>query len=158
MARPLTGGLRFQRGTWWASIPDKTAASGRRYESFLAEDDARAWLAQAVTALQANLPLPDAERFRTRKPTSRPKSAPPKPAKIQPDIASVANAWMNAAYEDLRRGGPDRAERVRRIIDGYLAYLDSDELVEQLADNPFTPVDLPGLVGSTLNSLARQLA
>ena len=27
---------------------------------------------------------------------------------------------MNAAYEDLRRGGPDRAERVRRIIDGYL--------------------------------------
>ena len=27
---------------------------------------------------------------------------------------------MSAAYEDLRRGGPDRAERVRRIIDGYL--------------------------------------
>jgi hypothetical protein len=120
MARPLKGGLRFQRGTWWASVPDKTAASGRRYESFLAEDDARAWLAQAVTALQANLPLPDAERFRICKPTRRPKPAPPKPAKIQPDIASVANAWMNAAYEDLRRGGPDRAERVRRIIDGYL--------------------------------------
>lgn len=120
MARPLTGGLRFQRGRWWASVPDKTAASGRRYESFLAEDDARAWLAQAVTALQTNLPLPDAERFRAHKPTRRPKPAPPKPAKIQPDIASVANAWMNAAYEDLRRGGPDRAERVRRIIDGYL--------------------------------------
>jgi AcrR family transcriptional regulator len=120
MARPLTGGLRFQRGTWWASLPDKTAASGRRYESFLAEDDARAWLAQAVAALQASRPLPDAERFRIRKPTRQPKPAPPKPAKIQPDIASVANAWMNAAYEDLRRGGPDRAERVRRIIDGYL--------------------------------------
>ena len=27
---------------------------------------------------------------------------------------------MNAAYEDLRRGGPERAERVRRIVDGYL--------------------------------------
>ena len=120
MARPLTGGLRFQRGRWWASIPDKMLASGRRYESFLAEDDARAWLAQAVTALQGNLPLPDAERFRICKPASRPKPAQPKPAKIQPDIASVANAWMNAAYEDLRRGGPDRAERVRRIIDGYL--------------------------------------
>ena len=120
MARPLTGGLRFQRGRWWASVPDKTAASGRRYESFLAEDDARAWLAQAVTALQAHLPLPDAERFRIHKRTRRPKPAPPKPATIQPDIASVANAWMNAAYEDLRRGGPDRAERVRRIIDGYL--------------------------------------
>ena len=120
MGRPLTGALRFQRGTWWASVPDKTTASGRRYESFLAEDDAQAWLTQAVTALRADLPLPDAARFRTRKPTSRPKPAPPKPAKIQPDIASVANAWMNAAYEDLRRGGPDRAERVRRIIDGYL--------------------------------------
>jgi AcrR family transcriptional regulator len=120
MGRPLSGGLRFQRGRWWASIPDKTTASGRRYESFLAEDDARAWLAQATAAVRANRPLPDAGRFRTHKPTTRPKPAPPKPAKIQPDIASVANAWMNAAYEDLRRGGPDRAERVRRIIDGYL--------------------------------------
>ena len=27
---------------------------------------------------------------------------------------------MNAAYEDLRRGGPERADRVRRIVDGYL--------------------------------------
>ncbi len=120
MARPLTGGLRFTRGRWWASVPDKTAASGRHYEAFLAEDDARAWLTQAVATVHANLPLPDAERFRAHKPTRRPKPAPPQAAKIQPDIASVANAWMNAAYEDLRRGGPDRAERVRRIIDGYL--------------------------------------
>jgi hypothetical protein len=120
MARPLTGGLRFTRGRWWASVPDKAAVSGRHYESFLAEDDARAWLTQAVAAAQAGRPLPDAERFRIHKPTSRPKPAAPKPAKIQPDIASVAKAWMDAAYEDLRRGGPDRAERVRRIIDGYL--------------------------------------
>jgi integrase len=120
MGRPLTGGLRFQRGTWWASVPDKTAASGRRYESFLAEDDARAWLAQAVTAVQANLPPPDAERFRTRKRTSRPKPAAARPVRIRLDVASVSKAWMSAAYEDLRRGGPDRAERVRRIVDGYL--------------------------------------
>ncbi|MGH9106409.1 MAG: hypothetical protein ACRDZX_11370, partial [Acidimicrobiales bacterium] len=120
MARPLKGGLRFTRGRWWASVPDKTAASGRRYESFLSEDDARAWLTQAVAAVQAGRRQPGAERFRTHKPTRRPKSAPPQPAKIQPDIASVANAWMNAAYEDLRRGGPERAERVRRIVDGFL--------------------------------------
>jgi integrase len=121
MARPLTGGLRFTRGRWWASVPDKAAASGRHYESFLAEADARAWLTQAVAALEANLPLPDAERFRTRKPASRTKTAAkPAPARIQPDVASVAKAWMSAAYEDLRRGGPDRAERVRRIVDGYL--------------------------------------
>jgi len=120
MARPLTGGLRFQRGTWWASVPDKSAASGRRYESFLAEDDARTWLAQAVPAVQAGRPLPDPEAFRTRKRSTRPKPAAAPPAKIQPDVASVAKAWMSAAYEDLRRGGPDRAERVRRIVDGYL--------------------------------------
>ena len=120
MARPLRGGLRFQRGTWWASVPDRTAASGRRYESFLAEDDARTWLAQAVTALQAGRPLPDAEGFRTRKRSTRPKPTAARAAKIQPDVASVAKAWMSAAYEDLRRGGPDRAERVRRIVDGYL--------------------------------------
>ena len=44
----------------------------------------------------------------------------PTVTKIQPDVASVAKAWMSAAYEDLRRGGPDRAERVRRIVEGYL--------------------------------------
>jgi integrase len=121
MARPLSGGLRFQRGRWWASVPDKAATSGRHYESFLAEDDARAWLAQAVPAVRAGRSLPDAERFRTTKPARRTKtSAKPAPAKIQPDVASVAKAWMSAAYEDLRRGGPDRAERVRRIVDGYL--------------------------------------
>jgi integrase len=120
MGRPLTGGLRFQRGTWWASVPDKTAASGRRYESFLAEEDARVWLAQAVPAVQAGRPLPAPEGFRTRKRSTRPKPAAAAPAKIQPDVASVAKAWMSAAYEDLRRGGPDRAERVRRVIDAYL--------------------------------------
>ncbi|MCU4185183.1 hypothetical protein K6U06_12485 [Acidiferrimicrobium sp. IK] len=121
MARPLNGGLRFQRGRWWASVPDKAATSGRHYESFLAEDDARAWLAQAVPAVRTGRPLPDAERFRTTKPARRTKaSAKPAPAKMQPDVASVAKAWMAAAYEDLRRGGPDRAERVRRIVDGYL--------------------------------------
>lgn len=120
MARPLNGGLRFQRGRWWASVPDKAATSGRHYESFLVEDDARAWLTQAVAARKAGVPLPDAERFRTRKRPARPKPAAPPPARIQPDVASVAKAWMSAAYEDLRRGGPDRAERVRRIVDGYL--------------------------------------
>ncbi|MGH9104192.1 MAG: helix-turn-helix domain-containing protein, partial [Acidimicrobiales bacterium] len=121
MTRPLRGGLRLARGRWWASVPDKTSASGRRYESFLAEDDARAWLAQAVPALVAGRPLPDAEWFRTTKPVSRTRPATrPAPAKIQPDVATVAKAWMAAAYEDLRRGGPDRAERVRRIVDGYL--------------------------------------
>ena len=121
MARPLNGGLRFQRGRWWASVPDKAATSGRHYESFFAEDDARAWLAQAVPAVRTGRPLPDAERFRTTKPAKRTApSAKPPSAKMQSDVASVAKAWMAAAYEDLRRGGPDRAERVRRIVDGYL--------------------------------------
>ena len=48
MGRPLARGMRFQRGTWWASIPDKASSSGLRYESFLAEEDARAWLTRAV--------------------------------------------------------------------------------------------------------------
>ena len=89
MGRPLTGSLRCQRGTWWASLPEaKAAASGRRDEPFPAEDDARAWLAQAVTALQADQPLPDPERFRhpqapaatpSRPRLSRPRSSPTSP-------------------------------------------------------------------------------
>jgi integrase len=121
MGRPLTGSLRHYQGLWWASVPEAKGESRRRDESFLAEDDAQAWLAQAVTALRAGRPLPDADRFRTPKPASRPKpAARPEPRKISPDVASVAQAWMAAAYEDLRRGGPDRAERVRRIVDRYL--------------------------------------
>jgi integrase len=121
MGRPLTGSLRHYQGLWWASVPEAKGVTRRRDESFLAEDDAHAWLAQAVTAVRAGRPLPDADRFRTRKPPTRPKpAARPEPRKISPDVASVAQAWMVAAYEDLRRGGPDRAERVRRIIDGYL--------------------------------------
>ena len=120
MGRPLTGSLRRHQGLWWASAPEAQGATHRREESFRSEDDARSWLAQAVSALQAGRPLPDADRFRTHKRAVRLKPEAPPPAKVQPDIASVAQAWMNAAYEDLRRGGPDRAERVRRIVDGYL--------------------------------------
>ena len=120
MGRPLTGSLRRYQGLWWASVPESRGAARRHDESFRSEDDARSWLAQAVAALNVGGPLPDAERFRTRKRSAPPKPPAPPPARIQPDVASVAKAWMNAAYEDLRRGGPDRAERVRRIVDGYL--------------------------------------
>jgi integrase len=120
MGRPLTGSLRRYQGLWWASVPESKGAARRRDESFRSEDDARSWLGQAVAALNVGGPVPDAERFRTRKRPARPEPVAAPQARIQPDVASVAKAWMNAAYEDLRRGGPDRAERVRRIIDGYL--------------------------------------
>jgi integrase len=120
MGRPLTGSLRSYQGLWWVSVPEARGASRRRHESFVAEADARSWLAQAIAAVRQGSPLPDPERFRTKARTSRKAPAQPQPLRIQPDIASVARAWMNAAYEDLRRGGPERAERVRRIVEGYL--------------------------------------
>jgi hypothetical protein len=120
MGRPLTGSIRSYRGLWWASVPEARGSARRRHESFVAEDDARSWLAQAVAALRQDRPLPDPARFRTKTRAQRRASSRLEPAKIHPDVASVARAWMNAAYEDLRRGGPERAVRVRRIIDGYL--------------------------------------
>jgi integrase len=36
------------------------------------------------------------------------------------DVASVARMWVAAAYEDLRRAGPDRATQVRGILDRYV--------------------------------------
>lgn len=36
------------------------------------------------------------------------------------DIASVARRWVAAAYDDLRRAGPERADQVRHLIDGYI--------------------------------------
>ena len=120
MGRPLSGSVRSYQGLWWVSVPESRGSSRRRHESFVAEADARSWQAQAVAALRQNRPLPDPERSRTTKRSQRRSAARPAPAKIQPDVASVARAWMNAAYEDLRRGGPERADRVRRIVDGYL--------------------------------------
>jgi integrase len=121
MGRPLTGSLRQQGDRWWASVPFAQGADKRHECSFHTENDARAWLAQAVIAVRVGTPVPEPHSFRTAKPTPRRKpSASPTQPVISPDVASVAKAWMTAAYEDLRRGGPDRAERVRRIIDGYL--------------------------------------
>jgi hypothetical protein len=39
---------------------------------------------------------------------------------VPADVASVARMWVGAAYDDLRRAGPDRAFEVRRILDGYV--------------------------------------
>ena len=66
MGRPLTGSLRSYQGLWWASVPEARGASRRRHESFVAEDDARSWLAQAVAAVRQGSPLPDPNRFRTQ--------------------------------------------------------------------------------------------
>ena len=119
MGRPLTGSLRRQNNRWRASVPGAKGTARRREEGFASRADAQAWLTAAVTALANDRPIPDAARFRTQRPP-RPTPAPAEPAKLQPDVASVAKAWMAAAYEDLRRGGPGRAERVRRIVEGFL--------------------------------------
>ncbi|HZT67368.1 MAG TPA: hypothetical protein VFA11_16385 [Acidimicrobiales bacterium] len=118
MGRPLTGSVRHHRNRWWASVPNP--GGGRREEGFASEADARAWLAAAVDAYRAGQPAPDPSRYRRTR--ARPAKAAPKqePAKVAQDIASVSKAWMAAAYEDLRRGGPERAERVRRIVEAYL--------------------------------------
>jgi len=118
MSRPLAGSIRRRQGGWCASIPEQHGAIRRREERFATEAEARIWLAQAVAATRAGRSIPDPIR---RNPTApgagrRAEAAPV----IRPDIASVANAWMAAAYEDLRRGGPERAERVRRIVEAYL--------------------------------------
>ena len=122
MGRPLTGLAPLPPGPWWASLPAAKGRLSRREEGFASEDDARAWLAQAVAALQATaVPSPARSGSApTSRPARRPAPARPEPPKLQPDVASVAKAWMAAAYEDLRRGGPERAERVRRIVEGYL--------------------------------------
>lgn len=39
---------------------------------------------------------------------------------VSGDVASVAEKWAVAAYDDLRRAGPDRAAQVRRILDSYV--------------------------------------
>jgi len=120
MGRPLTGSIRHHQNRWWASVPETKGAARRREEGFASQADARAWLTAAVTAIANGRPLPDPDRFRTHKPTRATPPTQSEPAKLQPDVASLAKAWMAAAYDDLRRGGPERAERVRRIVEGFL--------------------------------------
>ncbi len=120
MGRPLTGSIRHHQNRWWASVPETKGAARRREEGFASQADARAWLTAAVTAIANGRPVPDPDRFRTHKPTRATPPAQREPAKLQPDVASLAKAWMAAAYDDLRRGGPERAERVRRIVEGFL--------------------------------------
>jgi integrase len=114
MSRPLTGSIRQREGRWCATLPVAKGSIQRRQERFATEYEARAWLDRAVTAVQAGQPIPDPVRRPVRNEVAAPTP------QISPDIASVANAWMSAAYEDLRRAGPERAESVRRIVDAYL--------------------------------------
>jgi hypothetical protein len=117
MSRPLTGSIRQRQGGWCASLPAHRGTIRRREERFATETEARAWLAHAVAALLAGRPIPDPPR---RTQTAGAQVSEQEAPAIRPDIGSVADAWMAAAYEDLRRGGPERAERVRRIVEGYL--------------------------------------
>jgi hypothetical protein len=39
---------------------------------------------------------------------------------VPDDVASVAQMWVAATYDDLRRAGPDRGTRVRGVLDGYV--------------------------------------
>lgn len=39
---------------------------------------------------------------------------------VPDDVASVAQMWVAAAYDDLRRAGPDRGIRVRGVLDRYV--------------------------------------
>jgi integrase len=119
VSRPLTGSVRQRQGRWCASLPAERGTVRRREERFATEGEARAWLAQALAAVREGRPIPDPVR-RPTKPRARTAGAEPSSPAISPDIASVANAWMAAAYEDLRRGGPERAESVRRIVEAYL--------------------------------------
>ncbi len=118
MSRPLTGSVRQHQGRWCASLPVETGTVRRREERFATEKEARAWLAEAVAAVREGRRVPDP--VRRTPPSRRKEAAGSSVAKISPDVASVANAWMAAAYEDLRRGGPERAESVRRIVEAYL--------------------------------------
>ncbi|MGB7051924.1 MAG: hypothetical protein WBG41_10165, partial [Acidimicrobiales bacterium] len=114
MSRPLTGSIRQREGRWCATLPVAKGSIQRRQERFVTEYEARSWLDRAVAAVRAGQPIPDPVRRPVRREAGVPTS------QISPDIASVANAWMAAAYEDLRRAGPERAESVRRIVDAYL--------------------------------------
>jgi integrase len=128
MGRPLTGSVRCYQGLWWASVPEAKGSARRCWESFASEADARAWLAGAVRARQTGRALPGPGRPRStgRAPrypgpeATEAHAVEARSVEVRADIASVAEAWTVAAYEDLRRGGPERAERVRRLIEGYI--------------------------------------
>ncbi len=42
------------------------------------------------------------------------------PSALPADIGSVGELWVNTAYDDLRRAGPDRATQVRWILNRYI--------------------------------------
>lgn len=74
---------------------------------------------------------------------------------LDESLGDKLDEGLNAA-DPARRSAVNR--EARDIIERYVDYLDSDQLVEQIADNPFTPLDLSATLGPTLQALSRQLA
>ena len=54
MSRPLTGSVRQRNGKWSATVPTSKGSRRRRQERFASEYEARSWLRQAVSAIEAN--------------------------------------------------------------------------------------------------------
>ena len=53
-------------------------------------------------------------------PIATPRPLAPTSLRLADDVASVAHRWVAAAYDDLHRAGPERADQVRHLLDGYV--------------------------------------
>ena len=108
MGRPLKGSVRERKGVWYASLPESRGSSKRAEHRFDHEEDARRWLNAAVAAHAAGVGLPSPESFQLSRRTKATTQA--------PAFAEVARRWRDMAYENLRRGQPERARRIDDMI------------------------------------------
>lgn len=111
MGRSLKGSLRERGAKWYASVPAEKGSLRRIEHGFESEQEAQRWLDAARAAVEAGHSAPEPDSFRLN-----PGNAVVRASVRPPAFPEAARQWRNMAYEELRRGQPERARRIDDII------------------------------------------
>ncbi|MDH2415290.1 helix-turn-helix domain-containing protein [Nocardioides sp. CER19] len=152
MGRPLTGRIKPTPTGFHASLPQASGSTRRIGGVLPTEADARAWLAQAITARQAGAPvLPVLDWLADQAtPPASPPSHPPAVPLLSPDMTraqplttaealstatagamsgalsfrEVAEAYLHERYILGRQAGPDRERAERDLCEKLATYFE----------------------------------
>ncbi len=110
MARKLTGSVRkTSPGAWEASVPERRGSTGRVYAYFSTESEADQWRARAVVAVYEGCPIPFA-------PDRVPATSVEEVDTRGDWVERAAAAWAKEHYEEFRKGGAERLDKVQSIL------------------------------------------
>lgn len=131
MARTLRGTLQHKNGVWTVAVPRARGDKRRIQASFDNQAIAERWRDDAIAALVAGRPIPEADRYRTGRVVIGRTSATLEP--VQPRFREVCAEWVEETYVLDRAAGGDRRLKVVAIVERHIVPF-FEQHIEFIAD------------------------